>query len=357
MEDDTKGFVRNSLEAAIRIAVVGVLVVWTYHITKPFLMPVVWGGIIAIAVDPLVVRLSAFFGGRRRLVVALLAAVVVVALLLPLVLITTSSMDVIQSWIKGVGKLHLSIPLPPKRVESWPLIGHEVSKVWTLLATNLGMLLKHLEPQIKTAIVYLFGLLTGGFKVMISFLVSIFIAGVFLATPEGSASLAKRVVNRFAGEKGTEICEVSVATIRGVMLGVVGVAVIQSLLAGLGMVVVGVPLSGLWAILVMVCAVIQLPTILVTGPIAVWVFFTKDNTTVSVLFLVWCVVVSISDNFLKPLFMGRGVDVPMLVILVGAIGGMVMSGIIGLFIGAVVLAIAYKLFMAWIHEGQEHSQA
>jgi predicted PurR-regulated permease PerM len=351
--EDSKGFVRNALEASIRIAVVGALVVWTYQITRPFLMPVVWGGIIAIAADPLVEKVSRALGGKRRLVVFLLAVGLSVAFLVPLVMLTASSFSAVQPWVRGINRLHLVIPMPPESVNGWPVIGHEVSRLWTLLATNLGALLRHLEPHIKTAVVYFFGLISGGFKMMVIFLVSLFLAAVFLATPETSSSSAKRIVNRFAGEKGHEICEVSVSTIRGVMLGVVGVAVIQSVLAGVGMAVVGVPLAPLWAVVVLVCAVVQLPTILVTGPIAGWVFFTKENTTVSVLFLVWCVLVSISDNVMKPLLMGRGVDVPMLVILVGAIGGMLMSGIIGLFIGAVVLAIAYKLFMGWIHEDEE----
>ncbi len=348
--DEGKGFVRNALEASIRIAVIGALVVWTYHIVRPFLMPVVWGGIIAISVDPFVDRVSRLLGNRKRLVSMLFAALVIVALVVPLVLLSASSLSAIQPWLKNLGRFHLSIPLPPPSVNEWPIVGHGVTKVWSFVATNLGSLLRHLEPQIKMAITSLFGFVSGGLKMIVMFIVSILIAGVFLATSDYSARLARQVVNRFAGEKGPEICDITTATIRAVMLGVVGVAVIQSVLAALGMLVVGVPLVGLWAVLVLVCAVIQLPTLLVTGPVAAWVFFTKDNTTVSVLFLVWCVGVSLSDNFLKPLFIGMGVDIPMLVLLVGALGGMILSGIIGLFTGAVVVAISYKLFMAWIHE-------
>ena len=348
--DGENNFVRNALEAAIRIAVIGALVVWTYHIVKPFLMPVIWGAIIAIAVDPFLERLAGVMGGRRKVVVALFALLVVVSIVVPLVLLSASSLSAIQPLVKHINKLHLTIPLPPASVKGWPFIGPEVSKLWTLAADNLGTLLRHLEPQIKVAVTSLFGLISGGFKMVVMFIISLMIAAGFLATSEASASLAQRVVYRFAGEKGPEICEIAVSTIRAVMVGVVGVAVIQSVLATLGMLVVGVPLAGLWGVLVLVCAVIQLPTILVTGPIAAWVFFTKESTTVAVIFLVWCVLVSISDNFLKPLFMGMGVDIPMLVLLVGALGGMLLSGIIGLFIGAVVVAISYKLMMSWIHE-------
>ncbi len=133
------------------------------------------------------------------------------------------------------------------------------------------------------------------------------------------------------------------------MQGVVGVAVIQSVLAAIGMVLVGVPAAGLWTVLTLVCAVSQLPPILVLGPVAVYVF-SITSTTTAVIFLVWVLLVTASDGFLKPMLMGRGVDIPMLVILLGVLGGMMLSGIMGLFTGAVVLAIMYTLFMAWIAE-------
>ncbi len=180
-------------------------------------------------------------------------------------------------------------------------------------------------------------------------IVSTCIAGVFLAKSEQSFAAAERIITRLAGEKGGEITALATATIRGVMLGVVGVAVIQASLSAIGIVVVGVPIAGLWTIMVLVCAVIQLPPILILGPIAAYVFSYAD-TTPAVIFLVWVLLVSMSDAFLKPLLMGRGVDIPMLVILLGALGGMMMSGIMGLFVGAVVLAIVYTLFMAWMDD-------
>jgi predicted PurR-regulated permease PerM len=164
-----------------------------------------------------------------------------------------------------------------------------------------------------------------------------------------------RIVSRFAGEKGPEIITHSTATIRGVMQGVIGVAVIQAILAAIGMVLVGVPAAGLWAALVMILAIIQLPPILVLGPIAAWVF-TFADTVPAVIFLVWALLVSGCDGFLKPILMGRGVDAPMLVILIGALGGMMLSGIIGLFVGAVVVAIMYTLFMEWLAD-EEFSAA
>jgi predicted PurR-regulated permease PerM len=133
------------------------------------------------------------------------------------------------------------------------------------------------------------------------------------------------------------------------MQGVIGVAIIQAVLSAIGMVVAGVPAAILWTVMVLVCAVSQLPPILILGPVAAYVF-SANETTPAVIFLVWSILVSASDGFLKPMLMGRGVDIPMLVILIGAIGGMMLSGIIGLFVGAVVLAIMYTLFMSWMDD-------
>jgi len=224
-----------------------------------------------------------------------------------------------------------------------------------MASANMGALLKHLQPQIKAVLGFLLGLVGGGVKAVFVFIVSVVVAAFFLATSQRSQAAVARVINRFSGERGPEIKDLATATIRAVMLGIVGVAVIQSIMAVLGMLVAGVPMAGLWAVLVLVCAVCQLPIILVLGPVAAWLFFARDNTALAVGFLVWSVVVSFMDNILKPLFMGRGVDIPMLVIFVGALGGMILSGILGLFIGAVVVAISYKLFMAWVEEGREDS--
>jgi predicted PurR-regulated permease PerM len=184
---------------------------------------------------------------------------------------------------------------------------------------------------------------------VVQFIISIIIAGVFLATAGSGKNAAVRVATRFAGEKGAEFATMAEKTIRSVALGVIGIATIQSLLGGLGMALAGVPAAGLWALAILILAVIQLPPLLVMGPAAIYVF-ANASTVVAVIFLIWAIFVSISDTFLKPLLLGRGVNVPMLVVLLGAIGGMMMMGIIGLFLGAVILAIGYQLFVAWLED-------
>jgi len=177
--------------------------------------------------------------------------------------------------------------------------------------------------------------------------VAIVIAGVLLANSETGIQVARAIAVRLAGERGMEFVALSGATVRNVSRGILGVAVIQAILAGIGCLVMGVPAAGLWALLVLILAVIQLPTILVLGPIIIYVFYTA-NTVPAVLFAVWSLLVGLCDSFLKPLLMGRGASVPMLVVFIGALGGFMFSGIIGLFLGAVVLSLGFKLFQAWL---------
>jgi predicted PurR-regulated permease PerM len=190
---------------------------------------------------------------------------------------------------------------------------------------------------------------------VLQFIFSIVIAAVFLAHAEKTKLAMQRFCRRLVAERGDEMLDLSVATIRSVVNGVLGIAAIQALLGGLGMFLVGVPATGLWALLILILVIAQLPALLILGPVIVYVF-SVESTTVAVIFMIWSLVVSMSDLVLKPLMLGKGVEAPMLVILLGAIGGMIMSGIIGLFVGAVVLALGYKLFQAWLDLGEPVSE-
>ncbi len=347
--ENNRSFEKNAMEAAIRIAAVAALVIWTYQIVRPFLMPLIWGVIIAIAVDPFVDRVAKVLGNRRKLAAILFGIVILVTLVVPVVMFSTSTIQTLQPHLKEIHNLHFSMPPPPKSLKELPVIGPEVTKLWSLASENLGAILKQFEPQLKATMLYLIGMVGGGVKAVFLFIVAIIVACALLANAKEATDCTMRIICRFSGTRGPEIASLATATIRAVMLGVVGVAIIQSVLAAIGMIVMGVPLAGLWAVLVLVCAVLQLPPILVLGPVAGWVF-TRADTTPAVIFLVWCLIVSASDSLLKPLLMGRGVRIPMLVILLGALGGMMVSGIVGLFLGAVIVAISYELFMAWVKE-------
>lgn len=346
---NNQAFEKSLIEAAIKIAILGLMIVVTLRIISPFIMPVAWGIIIAVAVEPFIKKLTNRLGGRRKLAAVLFALVVIGALIVPSIKLATSSIDLVQTLSAQIENDTLAVPPPPERVEEWPVIGTSVYQSWSLASSNLDAALHKFGPQLKEGAIALLGSIGGGVREIFMFIISVVISAALLATSDRGSAAVTNIVSRFAGARGPELVSLGTATIRGVMQGVIGVAFIQATLSLIGMAAVGVPAAGVWAVLVLVLAVIQLPPILILGPIAIWVF-SFTSTVPAVIFLVWALLVSGCDGFLKPILMGRGVDAPMLVILIGALGGMMMSGIIGLFVGAVIVAISYTLFMAWVGE-------
>ncbi|HEY5656364.1 MAG TPA: AI-2E family transporter [Myxococcota bacterium] len=336
---------------SLRVGLVALLAFWCLRIMAPFIHAIVWGIVLAIAIQPLYVRLERALGGRPRLAAGLLVLAALLILTAPTVALTAS---LVETAAKLSGELRegaLAVPPPPPSVADWPVIGDALHAYWTKASVNLDGALSQIAPQLKTIGHWLVttGATTGAGIVM--FVFSIAIAGVFLANGPRAAAVAVAIAKRVAGDRGPELANLSAAIVQSVTQGILGVALIQALLAGVGLLAAGVPAAGLWALLVLLLAVVQLPTLLVLGPIIVYVFSTS-STAVAVGFTIWAVLVGLSDNVLKPLLLGRGVDVPMLVIFMGAIGGFLLNGIIGLFLGAVVLTLGYKLFEAWLEGGE-----
>jgi predicted PurR-regulated permease PerM len=345
-----KLFMARALEATIRIGLVVLLLYWCFKIGQPFIQIIVWGIIMAVAIHPGYDRLKSALGGRGRLAATLITLLALIVLLVPTYMLSGSLIDTAQEVSAQLDKGTLSVPPPSENVRSWPVIGEPLYQFWSLASNNLGAALSKFTPQLKKFGMPLLSATAGVGVGILKFVVSIIITGVLLANDTGGGRAARAIATRLAGERGTMAVELAVATVRSVTLGILGVALIQTFLASVGFLVVGVPGAGLWALLVLILAIVQLPTILVLGPIIVYVFSTSSTVT-AVVFAIWSILVGISDAFLKPLLMGRGVDVPMLVIFIGAIGGFMTSGIIGLFIGAIILALGYKLFLLWLDEG------
>jgi len=343
-----KLFVARALEATIHIGLVVLLLYWCFKIGQPFIQIIVWGIIIAVAIHPGYKRLKSALGGRGRLAAILITLFALIVLLVPAYLFSGSLINTAQEYSALLDAGTLSVPPPSESVRSWPVIGEPFYKFWNLASNNLGATLSKITPQLKKFGIPLLSAAAGAGVGVLKFVVSIIIAGVLLSNDAGGGQAARAIATRLAGERGAMAVELAVATVRSVTLGILGVALIQTLMAGLGFLLVGVPGAGLWALLVLIFAVVQLPTILVLGPIIVYVFSTS-STVIAVVFTIWSILVGISDAFLKPLLMGRGVDVPMLVIFIGAIGGFMTSGIIGLFVGAIIFSLGYKLFILWLN--------
>lgn len=342
-------FLKLSVEAAIRIGVLALIFIWSLQIVAPFVQIVLWAIILAVAVHPLYVGLARRLGGRDRLSAVLITAVALAVLLVPSWKFFGATVQEARQVARMAEAGTLRVPPAPAGVRDWPLIGERAYALWDDASRDLGTTLQRLEPEIKSFGKWSLSALAGLAGTVLQFFISILIAGVLLSTGEKGRAFSVKFAMRLAGPPGKDFVRLAVMTIRSVFQGVLGIAVIQAALAAIGFILIGVPGAMVWALLVMILAVMQLPPLLVVGPVIVWAFATQ-STTAAVIFLVYGGFVSISDTFLKPLLLGRGVDVPMLVILLGAIGGMIMSGIIGLFVGAVVLAVAYQLMMAWLEQ-------
>lgn len=347
--ENNESYYNRAIYTTLRIGFIALLLIWSFLIVKPFILLILWAIIIAVTIYPLFDKLAAALGGRTKLASTIITLTGLVLLIVPSFFFINSTVESLNDFSGKMETGIIEIPPPSEEVANWPVVGKAVYQTWNLFSENMGAALTKFEPQIKEmAPKVLSGASELGTSLLL-FIFSLIIAGVFLTQAKPADRAAKSIFNTLIGKQGKNFTGLSVAIIRSVVQGVLGVAVIQSLLGGIGMWAIGIPAAGLWALLILLLAVMQLPPLLVLLPMAIYVF-TFADTTPAVIFLIWSILVSMSDAFLKPIFLGRGVDVPMLAVLLGAIGGMIMSGIIGLFVGAVVLAITYKIFVALLVE-------
>ena len=354
--EEDKIFQARAMDAAIQISLLALLVLWCFNIVRPFILPMLWGAIMAVAIYPLFVKAHMKLGGREKLTATLITLTGLAILIIPTVMLSESLVDATQKISADYQAGTLSVPPPADTVKDWPLVGEKLYSVWTLASDNLEAALMKFKPQVGAVGKWFISAAAGAGTGILMFVISIIIAGVFLVYARSGSQALETVLGRVLGQTdGKEFVDIAGATIRSVAQGVLGVALIQSILAGIGMLAIGVPYAGLWALLVLLLAIIQLPPLLILGPIIVYVF-SVESTVPAVIFMIWGLLVSASDAFLKPLFLGRGMDIPMMVILLGAIGGMIFQGIIGLFVGAVVLAVGYTLFMAWLDQDKQDSE-
>jgi predicted PurR-regulated permease PerM len=335
------------MEATIRVGLVALLAVWCFQIVQPFFIPIVWGIIIAIASFPIFRWIERRMAGRRALASIAFTLLALVLLITPTLMLSGTLVNGARTLSQSLQDGSLRVPPPPQSVAAWPVVGENLHEVWTQASENLGDTLEAMGPELKALGSWVLSAAAGAGLGILQFIVAILIAGVLLFHAGGGQETARRIAVRLAGERGGEFADLAGVTVRSVARGILGVAFIQALLAGLGLLAAGVPGAGLWAVVCLILSVIQLGVGLVMIPAVIYVFSVADTLT-AVLFLIWAVFVTLLDNILKPILLGRGVQVPMVVIFIGAIGGFITSGIIGLFIGAVVLVLGYKLFMAWL---------
>lgn len=342
-------YLARVLEAAIRIGLLIVFVGWCFLIVRPFVVPVIWAVVIAIAVYPAYGWLRATLRGRDGIAAALFTLFAFAVLITPALLLGGTLLEGARAAAAHLREGTLTIPPPPEGVSGWPIIGEPLAELWTLVSTNLAEAMRQIAPQLRPVATWLVTATANGGLALVQFAISIVIAAVLLAHAARGRAVAEIFAARLAGAQGIHLVELAGATVQSVALGILGVAIIQSLLAGLGFLVVGVPAAGLLAGACLLLCVVQIGILPIVVPVAIYVFFTA-NAAVATLFLIWSVAVTLVDNILKPLLLGRGVAVPTIIIFVGSIGGFLTSGFIGLFVGAVVLAVGYELVQDWLGE-------
>lgn len=338
---------RTAMSSFLQIAALVGLVWVCIRIIGPFASLVIWGIILAIAVYPLHLRLSSMFGGNPKASAFLIGGAGLLLLLVPGWLLVVSSVDSVRTLAEGLRDDTLVIPAPDDGVADWPLIGDQVYAAWSAASENLAETLEDYRPQLRSASEWLLRAAGGLILGLLHFAVSIVIAGVMLMYPQQGYELSRRICDRISTGRGRHLTDLSIATVRSVTNGVLGVAVIQAGLAAVGFVMIGLPAPGVLTLIVLIMAVVQLPAILLMLPLIGWVYSFAAPVPATV-FAVYALVVALSDNLLKPLLLGRGVDLPVLVVLIGAIGGMFTFGVIGLFLGAVILGVGYRIITDWI---------
>jgi predicted PurR-regulated permease PerM len=348
--DDDKRFQSRITLATIRIAVLALLVYLCLQVLQPFINPIIGGIVIAIALQTPYAKLNRVLGDRRGLASFLLIGGILLALLVPTVLLGADIIETAAELSDTFDPEQFQVPPPPETVADWPFVGERVYDAWLAASRNLESILVKLGPHLRNLGLWLIETMGDlGFGLLM-FIVTIVIGGALLPVRDRGVEVVRQVGSLLAGEQGPELADLVAASVQSVIRGVIGVAIIQSVLSGIGMLVVGVPAAGVWALLILLLAVMQLPATLVLIPVIIYVFAVK-STVPAVIFMIYALLVGASDNVLKPLLMGRGSKTPMLVLFMGSLGGFIAGGILGLFIGAVVLSIGYTIFMAWVEGG------
>ena len=346
------------LDVFIRAGLVLALVLLCYHFFSPFLTMMLWALILAITIYPLHQMLAGRIGGKQGLASTLIVLVAVAVIVTPTIMLASQFGDSVHELVKGVRDNTLEVPAPSEKVAAWPVVGKKVHAIWSQAHDDLPALVKSMQPKIGELATKALGIVAGLGGGLLMFVFAFIVGGIIMAFGESGAQAMQAIFERIFGmARGEEFTKLSTATVRAVASGVIGIACIQALLIGVSLMIASVPFAGVLAVIVLVLGVAQLPALLVTLPVIGWIWASGDYATVpAVAYSVLLFVAGFADNVLKPIMLGRGVDAPMPVILIGALGGMATSGILGMFIGATLLALGYQIFMRWVADNPERTR-
>lgn len=347
--------ISHSIDIYVTLALISLVAYLSLQIIAPFVSILLWAIILAVAIYPLFETLRSKIGERSGLAATIFAMIALVILLVPAFFVVESMAQTLGEWARVLRSGDVSLPPPNEAVKTWPLIGERLFGLWTEASTDLRATLQHFGPQLEKTALVLLGTGAGLAVSVLQFALSVIFAAVFLAFAPPLTNSIHLLADRVAAVRGRAFVEMAGATIRNVSRGILGVAAIQGGLASIGILVAGLPFAGFLAAAVVAACIVQVP-ILVILPTIIYVW-SADTTVVALIYTAYMIPVLLSDNVLKPMLMARGLETPMAVILIGVIGGTVSNGLMGLFIGPVILALFYKMMVNWVAGMNRPSEA
>ena len=335
----------------LAVLFIGGLIVAAFWVLRPFLGAIVWATLIVVPTWPMMLRVQARLRNRRSYAVAVMTLALLLVLVAPLMLAigtVVENADVLAGW--GRSLAYLSLPPPPEWAARLPLVGDKLVQLWEQFAgSGIQELTARAAPYAGSVGKWFAAEIGGVGLVLVQFLLTVVIAAILYATGEDAAATALRFGRRLGGERGEQAVRLAGEAIRGVALGVVVTAVVQSLLGGIGLAISGVPFAALLTGLMLFLCLAQLGPTLVLAPAVIWLYWT-GNTVWGTVLLVFAIVAGTIDNVVRPILIRMGADLPLLLIFAGVIGGLISLGLIGIFVGPVVLAVAYKLLQDWLND-------
>ena len=338
----------KAIDLAIRLFVLGLMAAWCFVLLRPFLAIVLWAAVLAIGLWPIFLWFKARLGGRAKLAATLITLLGIAITIGPVSFIATVLVSNIQSFAESITAGTLVVPPPPEGIVTWPLIGKYLHNIWQEAAANFGDVLSKFEPQLKELTKSLLLISADMGLTILRFLLSIIISAGLMLNAEGIKRGLTRFLARLTPTHAQDFLQLAASTVRNVTRGVVGISLLQSLFIGIGLTVAGIPAAGLLALLCLFLTIIQIGPGLVVLLTLIFAWSTM-NTLGALLFTVWMIPATLIDNVLKPILMASGLPVPMLVIFIGVLGGTLAHGIIGLFVGPVILSLGYELMKEWIN--------
>lgn len=342
------------VRSTLQLLALGILIASSFWVVRPFLVAFTWATMIVVATWPVLLHVQAWLGGRRSLGVAVMTIALLLILVVPLYLGISAIVENayrIVDWSKSL--VTLTIPQPPTWVEGLPLVGAKLAGGWRqLAATAPEDLAGRFAPYASALALWFVGQVGSIGMLVVQFLLTVVIAALLYTNGEAAARGADRFARRLAGPQGESAVHLAGQAVRGVALGVIVTAIAQSTAAGLGLVMVGVPFAAILTAVIFILCVAQLGPGLVLIPAVIWVYWRQGGVW-GTGFLLWTIFCGTFDSFLRPMLIRRGADLPLLLIFTGVIGGLIAFGVIGLFIGPVVLAVAYTLLVDWVSQGTE----